>query len=256
MTESRVSRREFVCATAAIVGAGGVALTSSAAARTDAVGGERWLIVGAHPDDEAKATALVRKERKPGDAVTVMIMRLCGEGKLYDRKTWTRAEAIAARSYEMEQAAAFMQAKLRWWLPPHPDNKNIVCTAETVAKMLSILQEIKPTRIVANWHEDFHPDHIGTGEVVGEALRQWRVPGGVPVYWFGTPGRAYAQKNFVPNHYVDISDPTELAAVLWSRMVHRCQAEFSAIKAHVTYYREHGQKAGVQYAAGYVLERI
>ncbi len=254
-----ISRREVLAASLAATGAltlGNRALGAPAAAGTEAAGPQRWLIIGAHADDEAKTTALLLKERKPDDKVTVMIMRVCGEGKLYDRPTWTREEAIATRTYEMQQAAAFMKAELRWWLPPHPENKNIVRTPETVAKMLGILKEIQPTRIVANWHEDFHPDHVGVGELVGEAVRQWQVPGGMPVYWFGTPGRAHAQPNFVPNHFVDISDPAEIAYVLWSRMVHRSQAEFSALKAHVQYYHDHGQKFGTQFAAGYRLERI
>jgi len=256
-----LTRREALAVsvkTAGVMALGGAApRTAPAAASPEPSGGkERWLVIGAHPDDEAKATALLLKERKPGDEAVVMIMRLCGEGKLFDRKTWTREEAIATRRYEMEQAAAFMKAELRWWLPPHPDNVNIVRTPETVARMLGILKEVQPTRIVANWREDSHPDHVGTGEVVGEAVRQLAMPGGMPVYWFGTPGRAKAQPNFVPNHYVDISAPADLAAVLWSRMVHRCQADFSALKAHIEYYHDHGQRCGTQYAAGYVLERI
>jgi len=217
---------------------------------------QRWLVVGAHPDDEAKATALLLKERAPEDRVTLLIMRLCGEGKLFDRDTWTREEAIAVRMREMTQAAAFLGADLRWWLAPDPANANIVRTPETVAKMLAILREIRPTRIVANWHEDNHPDHVGVGQVVGEAARQWNVPGGVPVYWFGTPGRPQAQPNFIPNHYVDLSAPSDLATVLWSRMVHRSQAAFTALKHHIEYYHEHGRRFGTQYATGYLLERI
>lgn len=254
----KITRRQVLAAAAGIAG------TTSAPTRAaeappggpEAGGAQRWLVVGAHPDDEAKATALLLKERKPADQVTVMIMRLCGEGKLYDRPSWTREEAIATRSYEMREAASFMNATLRWWLPPHPENKNIERTEETVEKMLGILREIRPTRIVANWREDSHPDHVGVGEIVGEAVRRWHVPGGMPVYWFGTPGRPKAQPNFIPNHFVDISEPADLAAVLWSRIVHRCQAEFSAIKAHIQYYHDHGQKIGVRFAAGYVLERL
>jgi LmbE family N-acetylglucosaminyl deacetylase len=256
MTRSRVTRRHFVCATAAIVAAGRSAATTGAAVGSAAPAKQRWLIIGAHPDDEAKAVPLILKERQPGDDVVVMIMRLCGEGKLYDRPKWTREEAIATRKYEMEQAAKFMKAELRWWLPPHPDNVNIVRTPETVAKMLGILREVQPTRIIANWHEDFHPDHIGVGETVGAAVKQLQTPGGMPVYWFGTPGRAHVQKNFVPNHFVDISATPDLATVLWGRFVHRCQATYTAILEHMTYYREHGKKMGVEYAAGYVLERV
>jgi LmbE family N-acetylglucosaminyl deacetylase len=255
----RVTRREALAAsvkTAGLLAAANAAITHAAAAGPDTARPERWLIVGAHPDDEAKAVALILKERRPGDALTVLVMRLCGEGAAFDRKSWTREEAIAVRSNEMEQAAALLEAELRWWLPPHPENKIIVRTPETVAKMVGLLEEIRPTRIVANWREDSHPDHVGTGEVVGEAVKQWRRPGGTAVYWFGTPGPGRGQKHFVPNHYVDISDPSDLAAVLWARCVHRSQSNLFVMQSHLKYYWEHGRKAGVEYAAGYMLERI
>ena len=255
----RLTRRQALAISiqsAGILAVENWAIGQASAASVDTANKERWLVIGAHPDDEAKTSALLLKERKLGDEAIVMIMRLCGEGKLHDRPKWTREEAIATRAYEMEQAAKHLKSELRWWLPPHPDNKNIACTPETVAKMVGLLQEIKPTRIIANWHEDFHPDHIGVGTLVREAVKQLNTPGGMPVYWFGTPGRPQVQPNFVPNHFVDISDASDLAYVLWSRMVHRCQAEFSALKAHIQYYHDHGQKAGVQYASGYLLERV
>jgi hypothetical protein len=38
---------------------------SAKAATSYPVGREKWLIVSAHPDDEAKASALILSERKP-----------------------------------------------------------------------------------------------------------------------------------------------------------------------------------------------
>jgi len=87
------TRREALAAS--VTAAGLVAWSSAtpdsrAAAEPAAAGRTRWLIVAAHPDDESKAAPLIFAERKPGDEVVVLVMRLCGEGKLQDRKTWTR----------------------------------------------------------------------------------------------------------------------------------------------------------------------
>ena len=215
-----------------------------------------WLIVGAHPDDESKASPLMLQERKPGDKVVVMIMRLCGEGKPSDRPTWTRQEAVATRSYEMEQAAGFLNAELRWWLPPHPENVNIASTPETVEKMVGLLKEIKPDRIVTHWHEDSHPDHVGTATLVREAARRLQTPGGLPVSFWGQPGREYEQPSFTAGQYVDISNPSILASVLWARFVHRSQTSLKTMRDYLTHYHLHGKKATVEYAAGYVVERL
>jgi len=156
----------------------------------------------------------------------------------------------------MEQAAAFMKGELRWWLPPQPDNVNIAKTPQTVEKMLGLLREIRPDRIVTHWDEDSHPDHAGTAALMRASLAELAVPGRIPVYFWGQPGRQAEQPNFVPTHYVDISDPSRLAQVLWSRFVHRCQTNVVVARNYLNYFHDHGLKANVQYAAGYVVERL
>ncbi len=253
----KVTRREALAAsvaTAGVLALGSAAHSAPATADPNSTGRKRWLIVAAHPDDESKATPLIFAERKPDDEVVVLIMRLCGEGRLQDRNSWTREEAIATRTYEMQQAARFLKAELRWWLPPHPENANIAKTPETVAKMVGLLKEIKPDRIVTHWDEDSHPDHAGTAALIRAALAELAVPGGMPVYFWGQPGREQEQPRFIPTQYIDISDPTRLAQVLWSRFVHRCQTAPVTMQSYLKYFHAHGQKAGVPYAAGYVLE--
>jgi len=254
-----LTRREVLNASLATAGA--LALGTGIRERLEAAEGgkapaRRWLIVAAHPDDESKATPLLFSERAAGDDVVVLVMRLCGEGKLHDRPTWTREEAIATRTYEMQQAARFLKAELRWWLPPHPANANIVKTPETVAKMVGLLKEIKPDRIVTHWDEDSHPDHAGTAALMRASLGELAVPGGMPVWFWGQPGRESEQPKFVPTQYVDLSDPARLADVLWSRFVHRCQTSSVTMREYLKYYHDHGQKAEVPYAAGYLLQRI
>lgn len=69
----------------------------------------------------------------------------------------------------------------------------------------------------------------------------------------GQLGRENKQKGFEPNRYVDITDPTRLAHVLWSFFPHRSQASLRYMESHLKYYRAHGQLAGVEYAAGYMV---
>ncbi|MDY0167688.1 MAG: hypothetical protein RBS80_14165 [Thermoguttaceae bacterium] len=72
------------------------------------------------------------------------------------------------------------------------------------------------------------------------------------MFW-GQLGRENKQKGFEPNHFVDISDPTRLAHVLWPSFLHRAQASLRYMESHLKYYRAHGQLAGVEWAAGYMV---
>lgn len=219
------------------------------------LGGKRWLIIVAHPDDESKAAPLLVRERLPSDSVTIVIMRLCGEGQPYDRDQWTREVAIETRSKEMAEAAHQLRAGLRYWLEPNPANPGIVNTAQTLAKMKSLLAECRPDRVVTHWSQDNHPDHIGTSSLVTTALEQSEPGKIVELYQFGQPGRESTQPNFQPNHYVPICNPTELAYVLWARFIHRSQTTDYLMPQYLRYYREHGRRMGQEYGAGYVLTR-
>ena len=217
-------------------------------------GPQRWLVVPAHPDDEIKVAPLLLKKRKPEDEMIFLVMRLTGESG--PGKGHTPKESIVIRTAEMEQSARFFNAELRWWRPPHPENENIAKTPETVAKMVKLMQDIKPTRVVNHWHKDFHPDHIGTAQVVNAAVKQLKVPGGLPVYYFGSPDRKKVQSNLIPNLYVDISNPDDLAFAVWSMFNHQSQANLKWLKAFLRSYKNHGQKAGTEYADGYVVRRM
>ncbi len=212
---------------------------------------QKWLIIAAHPDDESKASGLIFKERKPEDEVIVMVMRLCGEGIPLDRKSWTREEAIVKRSAEMKEAAIHLGASVRWWLQPSPTNENIVKTPKTVEKMIRILKEIGPTRIITHFgKEDVHPDHVGTAELVETAVEQLNFSHELIIYFFDEP--ALEQKTFTPNHYVDISDSSILASCLWSRCVHRSQINLGILRKYLIRYKEYGQKIGAEYAMAYM----
>ena len=256
MFGSEVTRRQFVRETAAMIGATSAALTAGAARGADTAGRERWLIVAAHPDDEAKASALIFSERKPEDELVILVMRLTGESGVFGRRDVTREYAIATRSAEMEESARYLSARFQWWLPPHPDAVNIADTPENVEKMAQLINEIKPTRILTHWHEDSHPDHAGTAKVVQAAVKRLEYPGDKHLYFWGQPGREREQEHFVPNHYVDISDPMLLARVLWAFFLHRSQTRLRIMETRLKYYSAHGQTAGVQFANAYMVEKL
>lgn len=257
MSESGVTRRDFLRESAAIAAAGSAALTGGVSLAAGPTCPQRWLVIGGHPDDEAKAAALILTERKPADELIVLVMRLCGEGGIYGRKDFPREQCIATRSAEMEESARFLRARVRWWLPPHPAAVNIAATPENVEKMARLINEIRPTRILTHWEEeDPHPDHVGTSRLVQEAIKRLDFPGERELVFWGQLGREQHQKNFVPNRYVDISDPALLASVLWSFFLHRSQASLRYMEKHLNYYRFHGRQAGVEYAAGYVVNKL
>ena len=257
LTRRQVLAASACTASTALVG-GIVSSKVEAGGAVPSKGRDRWLVVSAHPDDESKCSALLLKDRQPGDELILLEMRLCGEGRLFDRDSWTREEAIATRAAEMEKAAAHLKADaLHWWTPPHPANVNIVKTPQTVAKMVGLLEEIRPTRIVTHWGEDSHPDHVGTAAVVDEAVKQLdRSSGLSAVYYFSTPAREKHQPNFAPNYFVEISDLTELSFVLWARAIHRSQMTFRALTQYLLHYQKHGQKKNVEFADGYVMRTL
>ncbi len=254
MFTCETNRREFMRGTAAMIGAGSAAFATGAACGDETIKRERWLVVAAHPDDEAKAAALLFSERKPEDELIVLVMRLTGESGVFGRRDVSREFAIATRSAEMEESARFLDASFRWWLPPHPDAVNIVVTPENVERMVQLLNEIKPSRILTHWEDDPHPDHVGTAKLVEEAVKRLEYPGEKHLYFWGQLGQENKQKGFVPNQFVDISDPSLLARVLWSFFLHRSQASLQYMEKHLKYYQAHGQLAGVEYAAGYMVE--
>ena len=220
---------------------------------------ERWLIIAAHPDDEAKASSLVFTERKSDDKLIILVMRLVGEGPPSDRENWTSEEAIKTRSKEMGKSAIFLKADdLRWWRTPAPGLENIANTPENIEKMVELLSEIKPTRIITHWGlGDSHPDHAGTAEVVNEALKRINVSNGLKaIYYYGQPTREKELLNFIPDHFVDISNPSVLASVLWSFCIHRSQSSFNYMDVSLNYFKKHGRKLGCEYAAAFVKRNL
>jgi LmbE family N-acetylglucosaminyl deacetylase len=220
------------------------------------LGGKRWLIIGAHPDDESKAVPLLVTERLPSDTVEVLTMRLCGEGRPYDRDAWTPEEAIAVRASELSSAAHMLRGHQRFWLPPHPENPGIVSNPENISRLKAILHELKPNRIVTHWGEDSHPDHLGTAALVIDTLGQLDNPQEIRLFQFGQPGRETEQPSFLPSHFVDLSDPGALAYVLWARFMHRSQTTEYLMPQYLRYFWEHGRQIGKAYGAGFVVRRF
>lgn len=217
---------------------------------------ERWLIIAAHPDDEAKASSLIFCERKLSDKLIILVMRLVGEGPPSDREKWTPDEAINIRSAEMGKSAVFLNAdELRWWKTPKPGLENIKKTPENVARMVSLLNEIKPTKIITHWGlGDSHPDHAGTAELVKEAIKQAEISNVLKaIYYYGQPTREKELQNFIPNYFVDISNPSILASVLWTFCIHRSQSSFHYIDESLKYYKKYGQNAGFEYADAFMM---
>lgn len=159
----------------------------------------------------------------------------------------------------MEKSANFLKVdELRWWLLPHPGNKNIINSPENVVKMVELLKKIKPTRIITHWGlGDSHPDHASTAALVNEAVKQIDISNRLKsIYYYGQPTREKELHNFIPNHFADISDPSILASVLWSRAVHKSQLDFNTLDVYLNYFKKYGRKVGCEYADAYVKRNI
>lgn len=218
--------------------------------------GEHWLVIAAHPDDDCMAAPLLLTERMPNHSVTFLVMRLAGVGAPYDRPSWTPQQAIESRARQMVEAAHWWQADLRWWKQPKPGNEEIVLNQDNIDKMISIIREIRPSRIVTHWGDD-HPDHVATAEIVVAAMQQMEDAGFIELYRCDHPTHVLlGELGFKPNYYVDISNPSVLGSVLWARLVHRSLTNLLVVQFYLENFRKHGIQAGVGYAVGYWKGRI
>ncbi len=118
------------------------------------------LIFTAHPDDaEIGIGGTIAKLTSGGFSVGIIDLT---EGEL-----GTRGNAIT-RAAEAKAAAEILNITLRENLS-FPDG-NVRPSQEYVAKVVSKIRQYKPQIIIAPYFNDRHPDHIGAGKIVKEAM--------------------------------------------------------------------------------------
>jgi LmbE family N-acetylglucosaminyl deacetylase len=213
----------------------------------------RILAVGAHPDDlEILCGGTLAKYARRGDHV---VMAVATNGEV-GSSTLAKTEIAALRKQEAEAAAGVIGAELLWM--NYPD-EFLFSTEQTRLEFLNIVRGVRPDVVFAHAPVDYHPDHRTSGQILWDIRVMTTVPNiqtdhppcaVIPeIYYMDT----IAGIDFVPQHYVDITDSFEAK----KRMLacHRSQAGWLEDQYGMSYLefieytgRYRGLQAGVRYA--------
>ncbi len=161
------------------------------------------LALGAHPDDaELGCGGTLIKLKKLGYKTGIVDLT---EGELGSRGT------VEERYEESAAASKLLQLDFRYNLKI-PDG-NIEVNEQNKNKMIQLIRKTKPKIILAPFHEDRHPDHIHSSQLITES---WFYAGVKKILPEIPPHRPFrilyymAKYEFIPSFVIDISDEYEL----------------------------------------------
>ena len=216
----------------------------------------RVLAVGAHPDDlEILCAGTLAKYANQGAHVS---MAVATNGEV-GSATLPKEEIAAIREDEARAAAGVIGADFYWMGFP---DEFLFSTEETRLRILDLVRQARPDVIFAHAPTDYHPDHRVSGRMLWDVRVMTTVPNiktdhppceTIPeIYYMDT----LAGIEFVPEHYVDVSETFELK----KRMLacHESQAHWLQDQYEMSYLefieyvgRFRGLQAGVRYAEAF-----
>ncbi len=218
----------------------------------------RVLAVGAHPDDlEILCGGTLAKYAKRGDHVT---MAVATNGEV-GSPVLPKEEIAEIRRKEASASARLIAADFIWM--DYPD-EFLFSTPQTRVAFLNMVRKVRPDVVLTHAPSDYHPDHRTTSQILWEIRVMTTVPNIrtdeapcdiIPeIYYFDT----VAGIDFVPQHYVDISETFELKQQMLS--CHKSQADWLRDQYGAEYLeytecasRYRGLQAGTRYAECFQL---
>jgi LmbE family N-acetylglucosaminyl deacetylase len=213
----------------------------------------RVLAVGAHPDDlEILCAGTLAKFAQRGDQVIIAVATNGEVGSA----TLPKAEIAAIRRREAQASANLIGAEFIWM--GYPD-EFLFSTQETRLDFINLVRKARPDVILAHAPVDYHPDHRTSGQILWDIRVMTTVPNikteeppcdRIPeIYYFDT----LAGIDFVPQHYVDISDTFEMKKAMLA--CHQSQSAWLESQYDMNYMqfieyvcRYRGVQCGVKYA--------
>lgn len=168
------------------------------------------LAIGAHPDDiEFLCAGTLAKYKRLGHEVAVAIATNGEVGSA----TLPKDEISAIRRREAEASADVLDAEFHWL--GYPD-EFLFNTPGTRCRFIDLVRQVRPDLIICHDPDnDYHPDHVTSGQIVWDTHVMVTVPNimtdhppcaKIPeIVYMDTIGGV----NFIPNHYVDISADIE-----------------------------------------------
>jgi LmbE family N-acetylglucosaminyl deacetylase len=213
----------------------------------------RVLAVGAHPDDlEILCAGTLVKYASQGAHVT---MAVATNGEV-GSPTLNKQEIADIRKAEAQAAAAVIGADLIWM--NYPD-EFLFSTENTRLDFLNTVRQARPDLILTHGPSDYHPDHRATGQILWDIRVMTTVPNirtvappcqTIPeIYYCDT----VAGIDFIPQHYVDISDVFEAKRRMLA--CHKSQSVWLEQQYNMSYLdfieytgRYRGLQCGAKYA--------
>jgi len=215
----------------------------------------RVLAVGAHPDDlEILCAGTLAKYARRGDHVS---MAVATNGEV-GSATLPKKEIAEIRREEAAAAAKVIGADFYWM--NHPD-EFLFSTERTRLTFLDLVRQSRPDAIITHAPTDYHPDHRATGGILWDIRVMTTVPNiktahppcqRIPeIFYMET----LAGIDFVPQHYVDISETFALKQEMLA--CHKSQSAWLENQYKISYLemieitgRYRGFQCGVKYAEG------
>jgi LmbE family N-acetylglucosaminyl deacetylase len=215
----------------------------------------RILAVGAHPDDlEILCGGTLALCARRGDEV---VMASACTGDRDDPGTAPRQMA-ALRDAEARAAAALIGAK---YLCLGFSDETVFPTEENCLRFMDLIRQARPELIITHGPDDYHVDHIHTGQLIFWAstlatvthIRSEHPPAPLrpPIYHMDN----VAGIDFLPSEYVDISEVIDIKKEMLSQhrsqvLVFECTG-LDLIDQMTTIARLRGYQSGAAYAEGF-----
>jgi len=215
----------------------------------------RVLAVGAHPDDlEILCAGTLAKYAQRGDHIS---MAVATNGEV-GSATLSQKEIANIRHGEAAAAAKVIGADFYWM--NYPD-EFLFSTEQTRLAFLDLVRQARPDAIITHAPTDYHPDHRTAGGILWDIRVITTVPNiktthppceRIPeVFYMET----LAGIDFVPQHYVDISETFALKREMLA--CHKSQSSWLENQYKISYLemieitgRYRGFQCGVKYAEG------
>jgi len=217
------------------------------------------LAVGAHPDDiEFQCAGTLAKYKRMGHQVA---MAVATNGEV-GSPTLSKKEIAAVRKKEAEASAAVIGAEFYWL--GYPD-EFLFNTQDTRLAFIDLMRHARPDLVIAcHPGRDYHPDHTASGQIVWDIHVMVTVPNiatrhppcaKIPeIVYMDTVGGV----NFIPNHYVDISEDIEAKKQMLS--CHKSQdvwmvSQFgvACVEMMESFNRMRGFQCGCRFAEGFEI---
>ena len=221
----------------------------------------RIMAFSPHPDDEISCAGTLAKYAEQGDEVAIVFVTNGEVGSA----TMDKKQTAATRKEEARASAAVIGAKFFWM----GLQDEFLYTGEKVRlEILEVIRQFDPDIIICpDKDNDYHPDHISTGQLVWDVRVMTTVPNistasppctRIPrIYYMDT----VMGINFIPEIYVDMSKYWELKTKMLA--CHKSQQGWMMDQYNVTheeFVRVHtmfrGFQTGCQYAEAFRMPRF